>query len=174
MRKYIFFPLWKIESLERYLENMEQNGYRLEKIKYSYCFYFKVSIPKEMRYYISYKSFRGQSMGSCDYALKSKYNANLIKSKMCFYTMYRTKEQKENLSLLYEFRMDYIKIKLLEKALTGMFIAIMFAITCIAAIVTQSAIKDVVILAVFAGICVCLTTYYFFGYFKQKSKCKTY
>ena len=78
---------------------MEQNGYRLDKISHSYWFYFNESTPKEMHYFLSYKSFRGQSMGWCDYALEKNYNAHEIKSNMCFYTIYRTKEPKESLSI---------------------------------------------------------------------------
>ncbi len=173
MKKFIFFPLWKIENLEKYLETMEQNGYRLDKISHSYWFYFNESTPKEMHYFLSYKSFRGQSMGWCDYALEKNYNAHEIKSNMCFYTMYRTKEPKENLSLLYEGRLDYIKAKLLGKALTVLFLAILYSAVSVAAI-TFSTGKNIWLMGVFIGIFVCIAVYYFYGYFIQKNKCKNY
>ena len=47
MKKFVFFPLWRIEDVEKYLESMEQKGYRLEKIKHSYWFYFKESTSKK-------------------------------------------------------------------------------------------------------------------------------
>ena len=174
MKKFIFFPLWKIDDVEKYLECMEQKGYRLEKIKHSHYFYFKESIPKQMCYFLSYKSFRGKSMGHCDYALLSKHSANPIESKMCFYTMYRTKERKENLSLLYEVRLDYIKMKLLEKALTALFSTILFLTIILAAIITQSSYKEIYLFSPIIGICVYLTIYYFYGYFRQKNKCENY
>lgn len=174
MKKFVFFPLWRIEDVEKCLESMEQKGYRLEKIKHSYCFYFKESIPKQMCYFLSYKSFRGSSMGHCDYALLSKHSANPIKSKLCFYTMYRTKEPKENLSFLYEVRLDYIKTKLLEKALTSLFLTILFVTVVLAAIITKSSYKEICLFSPIIGICVYLTIYYFYGYFKQKNKCKNY
>ena len=93
MKKFVFFPSWKIENVEKYLEDMEQKGYRLEKIKHSYWFYFKESVPKQMCYFLSYKSFRGSGNGHCDYALLSQHGANPIESKTCFYTLYRTKER---------------------------------------------------------------------------------
>lgn len=170
----MLFSLWKIEDVERYLENMEQKGYRLEKIKFSHCFYFKESAPKQMCYFLSYKSFRGKSMGHCDYALVSEHNANPIETIMCFYTIYRTKELKENLSLLYEARLDYIKTKLLEKALTALFLTVLFLALIFACKITQSAYKDLYILSAIMGVCVCFTVYYFYGYFKQKNKCKNY
>lgn len=170
----MFFHLWEIESLEKYLENMEQDGFRLENIKYSYCFYFKESIPKQMCYFLSYKSFRGNSMGYCDYSLLSKHNANQIKSKMCSFTMYRTKELKENLSFLYEVRLDYIKAKLFEKALTSLFITILFLAISFATKITQSTSNGFWFINTVIAICGYLTVYYFYGYFKQRSKCKKY
>ena len=174
MKKFVFFPLWRIEDVEKHLESMEQKGYRLEKIKHSYWFYFKESTSKQMCYFLSYKSFRGSSMGNCDYALLSKHSANPIKSKWCFYTMYRTKEYEENLSLLYEVRLDYIKTKLLEKALTSLFLTILFVIIILAAIITKSSYKEIYLFSLIIGMCVYLTVYYFYGYFKQKNKCKNY
>ena len=153
---------------------MEQKGYRLDNISYSHCFSFKESTSKQMCYFLSYKSFRGSSMGNCDYALLSKHSVNPIKSKWCFYTMYRTKEQKEKLSLLYEARMDYIKRILLEKALTELFLSILFAVIIIAGIITSSINKGIWFICVIPAICFCLSVYHFFGYFKQKNKCKIY
>lgn len=34
MKVFKYFPLWKIDDIERFLESMEQKGYRLEKIKH--------------------------------------------------------------------------------------------------------------------------------------------
>lgn len=113
-------------------------------------------------------------MGQCDYALSSKHSANPIKSKWSFYTMYRTKEHKKNLSLLYEVRLDYIKTKLLEKALTSLFLTILFVTLVFAAIITKLSYKEICLFSPIIGICVYLTIYYFYGYFKQKNKCKDY
>lgn len=83
MKKYIFFTLWNIEKLERMLHEYEQNGLRLESVSFNYQFRFEKSAEKEMQYFLSYKSFRGASMGNCDNALLSKHKANPVKSKMC-------------------------------------------------------------------------------------------
>ncbi|MBE6813733.1 MAG: DUF2812 domain-containing protein [Ruminococcaceae bacterium] len=174
MNKIIFFNLWEIEKLEQFLEDMECNGFRLDNIKYSYCFCFKKSEPRLMHYFLSYKSFRGQSMDYCDYALESKYSSNQIKSKMCFFSMYRTKVQKEELTLLYEVRMDYMKSKLLENALTVLFLAALLLIPLIAATHFGTlSCNGILIIGVFVAICVVLTVYYFYGYYKQKNKSRT-
>lgn len=174
MKKYIHFPLWKIEKLEQSLEKMEKSGYRLTNVSYSHWFTFKESPPKEMYYFLSYKAFRGQSMGNCDYALESKHKANLIDSQMCYYSLYRTKEQKDELSLLFEVRMDYIKRILFEKAVTSLFLAIIFALLLYATMSASANYKSLLIMIILLCACVFLTTYYFYGFSKQRSKCKKY
>jgi hypothetical protein len=149
---------------------MEHNGYRLDSVYGSYCFSFKESEPKEMNYFISYKSFRGPSMGNCDYALLSKYKANRIKSSFSFFNTYRTKEQKEKMKMLYEVRMDYIKYILFEKVLTSFFSTILFVIIFLAGR-TQSGILWILTFAILSA---CFTAYYLFGYIKQIIKCKKY
>ena len=168
IKKHIFFSLWEVEVLEKKLNEMEQNGYRVVYVKFPYCFFFQRSTPKEMNYFLSYKSFRGPSMGACDYALQSRHNATNIKSKMCFFDLYRTKEQKENLSLLYEVRMDYIKRILLEKSITSFVLTIIFAsLFLLSQMEVWFAVALTIVFALF-------TVYYTFGYIKQKIKCKNY
>ena len=174
MKKFIFFPLWKIESLEQSLEDLEQKGYRLVNVKNSYWFTFKVATPKVMHYFLSYKSFRGASMGNCDYALESAHNASLIDSKMCYYTLYRTKESKDKLPLLYEVRLDYIRKVLLEKVLTTIFLTALFTLLLILEINSPTPHKATCILWILVAICACLTFYNLFGFIKQRTKCKKY
>lgn len=174
MRKFIFFPLWRIEELEQELEKMEMNGYRLTDVKYSYWFTFKESRSKEMCYFLSYKSFRGSSLGSVEYSLESKHKALLIDAEFCYFSLYRANETKENMSFLYDMRMDYIKSILLEKALTALFISFIFILILFAEIRTLNRIQYIPILVFFIGISVFLMVYYFYGYSKQKSKCKKY
>ena len=127
-----------------------------------------------MNYFISDKSFREKGMGHCDYALLSRYRAHPIESTMCFYTIYRTKECKENLSLLYEVRLDYIKANLSGRFLTALFLAVFFSILLFASIVFQSVNHGIWICGVMIGLCVCFGIYYFCGYLKQRKKCKNY
>ena len=174
MKKLILFSLWKIESIEKYLETMEKQGYRLEKTRHSYLFYFKKSSPRQMSYFISYKSFKGKSMGQCDYYLLSNHKAHPIASEMCYYTMYRTKESKENLSLLYEFRLDFIKKKLLENVLASLFLTILFLAIFLFALINQSVHNAIYVFSPILAVCLILSIYYFYGYFKQRRKCNIY
>lgn len=113
-------------------------------------------------------------MGTLDYALESTHQAAAVKTQMCYYSMYRTKENEEQLSLLFGARMDYIRKTLLGHALTALFLTAIFAIPLLASMITQSTTTHFWILGIFPGICACLTAYYFYGYFKQKDKCKNY
>ncbi len=174
MKKYMFFPLWKIEKLEDWLEEMEKKGYFLDNIKYSYFFSFRESVPREGHYFLTYKSFRGAGMGSWEYALESTHKANPVKTKMCFYSMYRTKESKEKLSLLFETRLDYFKRLLLGKAFTALFVTVMFASAFCAAFITSPLNKGIYLVGLIVILSAVLTTIYFFGYCKQRKKCEIY
>lgn len=174
MKQFIFFPLWEMESLEKVLEEMEKSGNRLTNVNCSYWFTFKKSNPGEMRYFLSYKSFRGQGMGWCGYALESEHRANIIDGKGCYYSLYRTNEEKENLSALYEVRMDYIKRILLEKALTALVISVIFLLIFLGAVNTNAGIKSVFLILIFVLVSVCFAIYYLYGYFKQRNKCRMY
>lgn len=174
MKKYKYFTLWEIEALEKFLKEMEQDGYRLDKVKCSYCFYFKKTTPKEVNYFLSYKPVRGNRLGMCECDLGADYNANIVESKMSFYKMYRTKVSKEKLLFFYEVRMDCIRVTLLERALTSLFLALLFLIIFFAEIFTTPSVQSCCVIGMFVTIFICVTSYYFLGYFKQKNKCKTY
>lgn len=168
----MFFPLWKVENLEEYLEEMEKNGYRLNCVKYSYCFHFVDSMPKEMHYFLTYKSFRGKSMSHWDYALLSEHQANEVQTKMCFYSVYRTKDQKENLSFLMKSRMAYLRGKLLENALTSLLVTTLLTVIFVASSMTKASNMGILFMGIFTGIAAFFSFYYFFGYFKYRNKCK--
>ena len=174
MKKIMLFTLSKIESIEDYLEDMERKGYRLERINHSTCFYFKKSTPKQMCYFLSLKSFRGKSMDYCDSALLSNYSATPVKSTGCLYSIYRTKEEKEKLSLLYAVRSDYVKAKLLEKAIASILLTVIFSMIGFVAIITQSSYFEICVFSPIVLALLCLGVYYLYSYFKQKKKCKRY
>lgn len=109
-------------------------------------------------------------MGNCDNALLSKHKANPVKSKMCYYSLYRTKETKENLKLLCDVRADYIKRILFEKLLTSAILAVLFAVFASPYFGSNSGGLWFLILTV--GICLLVFVYYLFGYLKQRAKCK--
>lgn len=168
MKKFIFFPLWKIDELENKLKEMEKQGYRLDYIKYSYWFYFKEAIPKEMNYFLSYKSIRGQSMEHCDYAIESEHNGHIINHTYSYYRLYRSTDKNINLKLLYGVRQDYILHKILENIFST---SILFLIFFICIFLTET-LQEKIIMAIAIIICLMIMMYYLYGYIKQKQKVK--
>ncbi len=171
IKKFIFFPIWKIDELENTLKEMENQGYRLDYIKYSYWFYFKESKPKEMNYFLSYKSFRGQSMDNCDSAIESNHNGHIINHTYSYYRIYRSTDKSDNLKLLYGVRQDYILHIISEEFFIALFI---FSISFIVSLLTMK-INDTVsmIFMLFLSfISLFFTIYYLYAYIKQKQKVK--
>lgn len=52
--KFFFYPRWNCERAEAMLEQMEARGFRLEKIKFHWFFFFKSAKPKNTRYLLTY------------------------------------------------------------------------------------------------------------------------
>lgn len=168
IKKFIFFPIWKIDELENYLKEMEKQGYRLDYIKYSYWFYFKESNPKEMNYFLSYKSFRGQNMDHCDYAIESEHNGHIINHTYSYYRLYRSADESDNLKFLYEVRQDYILHKILE----NFFSILIFFLLFLVLIFLTKTLQEKIFNAIAVIICLIIMMYYLYGYIKQKQKVK--
>ena len=109
---------------------------------------------------------------NCDYDLESEHNAHKIDGKLCYYSMYRVKEDKNKLSLLYDVRMDYIKRILLEKMITALCLLLFFLFLLSATLVTSTELISQLIMLSFVVICIFFVAYYFYGYYKQRKKCK--
>ena len=78
MKKRIFYPIWKLEEVERQLSDMERQGWRLHKLLGLYGFEFVSAQPKEVQYFITYSICRGPRMWDLEHDIKSKFNANPI------------------------------------------------------------------------------------------------
>ena len=58
MKKRFFQPVWKFEEIEKQLTSLEENGWRLDKIKGFRCFEFVKSKPKTVQYFLTYSITR--------------------------------------------------------------------------------------------------------------------
>ncbi|HAY73090.1 MAG TPA: hypothetical protein DCY31_04420 [Ruminococcaceae bacterium] len=172
MKKFIFFPLWRLDELENKLSEMERSGYRLVKVSFLFWFTFVESKSKDMRYYMPITVWRDRSMYECDHAI-SRNGGHAIECRYCYFSIYRTSAPKEKISLLYGARMDYVKSVLLHKILLFLAGALLFLFVIIAEhgrIPRYDFIKSisaVIIFSLFAG-------YNLYGYFKQRNKCKKF
>ena len=80
MKKRFFQPIWKFDEIENQLAVLEENGWRLDKIKGFRCFEFVKSTPKNARYFSTYSLTREKmNMNLIENALVQNYNANQIK-----------------------------------------------------------------------------------------------
>ncbi len=83
MRKRFFCPIWKFDEIEKELVALEENGWRLDKIKGLRCFEFVKSKSKTVQYFFTYSITREKlNMGIIENSLIQNYNANQIKG--CF------------------------------------------------------------------------------------------
>ena len=80
MKKRFFQPIWKFEEIEKQLTSLEENGWRLDKIKGFRCFEFVKSKPKTVQYFLTYSITREKlNMNLIENTLVQKFNANEIR-----------------------------------------------------------------------------------------------
>ncbi len=78
MKKFFFFPLWKIEKLEEELSKLEQKGWRLDRLSPFNCFHFVEAAAKDTSYFFTYKLIKENGMADIEHFLKSKHSANPV------------------------------------------------------------------------------------------------
>ena len=80
MKKRFFQPVWKFEEIEKQLTSLEENGWRLDKIKGFRCFEFVKSKPKTVQYFLTYSIAREKlNMNLIENTLVQKFNGNEIR-----------------------------------------------------------------------------------------------
>ena len=73
MKKRFFQPVWKFEEIENQLTFLEENGWRLNKIRGFRCFEFVKSTPKTVQYFFTYSLTREKlNMNLIEMELKNK------------------------------------------------------------------------------------------------------
>lgn len=171
IKKFIFFPIWKIDELENSLKEMEKQGYRLDYIKYSYWFYFKESNPKNVNYFMSYNNSRKLNCSFCDSNILSNHHGHKINSCHCFYNFYRTTESKDKLDFLYEIQREITLHSILELFFTAFFMFSLFFVLTLLSIKNTNIVSMIFVLFC-TLVCLFFTLYYLYAYIKQKQKIK--
>lgn len=164
MRKIIPFPVWRIEELEKKLEEYEEKGYRVKKARCLFLFEFEKTTPKRTDCFIPYsvsKNFDGY---------KNMVRGSRADSRFCNFAVIRTGEDKEKLSFIRSARMDYVK----SVIRTRMFFALGFLLLWIFALfmdmnrMTEVKLNFYIAFISVAFIFMC---YYFYGFIIQIKKC---
>lgn len=170
MKKFIYTPLWNIEQTEKILAEMEANGYRLDRVKYNHWYYFKETKPKYINYFLSYKTYIGEDMGTYDYSLVSQYHAQEINETFSSYTIYRTSVKREKLNFIIGARMDYIKSVILR----NIFINLIILAPLLFVFILSDILYQKVLFGILSFVMILSTLYMIYGYVKQKKKIKIF
>ena len=111
-------------------------------------------------------------MGTWDLSLTTEHNANPVDCVGCWYNAYRTKDDNDALSLLYDTRTDFIKRLYFERFITSLFLAFICGAALFAAILSKGFVLGTALLCVVGLAIFLLLTYYLVGYVKQRNKCR--
>lgn len=118
-----FYPQWNYERIELWLAEMERQGYRLDKVICYWWFSFVKAKPKNVRYIFTYNFIKESAMLECEYELRSRYHADLIKSPGIFYVSIYRETHGANLTEIVTFRQTYLKHVFSQKMLIGLILS---------------------------------------------------
>ena len=122
MWHFYFYPLWQIEKIEKYLEEMEKQGYRLQEVKHYYFFKFRKSPAKNVQYIFYYTFLNDFHIVhfNMQQQIKGQFLGDTISKDP---NIYRICDTTADLSHIKSFRKQYLKKVLLQKiVLTSIFI----------------------------------------------------
>ena len=125
MIRFKFYPQWDYARVERWLADMEAQGYRLDKVLCYWWFFFVKSTPKSVQYIFTYNFIKESAMFDCEHELCSRYNANLIESPGIFYVTVYRETQGSDLSEIIQFRQSYLKHVFAQKMLIGLLLSVL-------------------------------------------------
>lgn len=168
MKKFIFYPIWRVDETENRLQQFEENGFRVDSVTNSYWFTLtKKSNSKEFQYFFVYKSFKGQNMGTYSYSLENKYGANKVKTKFSYCDVYRVSMGYDE-SFMKSARADFIKSIILQNFIINFILFVLgIVICCFSATFLATLLGSIFSFIFFISSLYCL-----YGYVMQKKKCK--
>lgn len=112
-----FIPVWEIEKAERWLSDMEANGFRLEKVSFFRLIYhFKPSYPHQSTYFFTYSSSKGKDMSMIAIGLEQQYSARKVQNRLSTLSLYRIMRECD-LTFEKETRLIYFRMLALESFL---------------------------------------------------------
>lgn len=134
MWRFIYYPQWKYETIEKKLKMLEEQGYRLEKVWLLYFFNFKKVRPRKTRYIFTYTFVKEWGMIECGYWLRRQFGANTIPAYLCSSTIiYRITDEHQDLPVIYAFRNQYLrhvmKLKIGYSIAIAAWFGVIFALT---------------------------------------------
>ncbi len=132
MKKFFWFPLWKVEKAEAWLSEMEREGWRLVKVGAFHRFHFKKSVSKEKSYFFTWSMIKGRGMWDTENYLKGKCNADAIPSSGWCSLLYMEEvfrmTHMEEPEKLYFYRALYLRHLLWQRILMYMLVPVFTAL----------------------------------------------
>ena len=178
MKRFIFFPIWKYRDLETRLQLFEEQGWRLENIRFSYLFVFKKSMPKKVDYVFYHRMAKDGrwdlSQKMIEYALSmlSEHNATKISTKSTFYEVYRITANDSDLSEYKTFRSEYLNHVLLQYLIISSFSPIVGLGIFLAGLFQHIPLWGMILSGIYLLFSLLAFSYCLFGYIRHKSLVK--
>lgn len=173
MNKIIYYPLWKIEKLEKRLRIMELCGWRLSCVKYNVFFVFEKGKPRDAEYIVTYNIARDwhPNMYEYEHQLLSKHSANRISSRFTTINLFRITGTNRNFDELVRFRKKYIKRALFQKMIIASWFFILALVILLVSVLQEHSVLTMVTAGIFASLTLIIFTYRVSGYIMQKRNC---
>ena len=175
MRKFKYYPLWKINDLEDFLSKSELKGWRLSCIKFSCVFYFVKCTSKDSDYIITYNMAKDHTSGMYRYEqeLLSNYCANKIATKATGYSVFRITGQNRDFKDLKYYRKKYLRHVMFQYMLISLFFLITGLMLLIASIYQNLLGHRFIIAFSYFSCTLTLCIYRIYGYVKQIKICNS-
>lgn len=172
MWKFFFYHQWQYRKAEKYLEDMETQGFRLVKAKFCFFFKFKKSVPKGAKYIFLYSFIRDGDIRFWDtekYILEQCKGSLLCGKSLGEPCIYRVTDMKVNLAEVFLIRQIFVKRGLIQKILcTVPFIIPTCLLLCFRVPMMRSA--EGIILIAIAIIAAIFALYNFIGLFSLRKR----
>ena len=166
--KYLFYPLWRIEELEKELKDAESKGMKLKEVKRFNRFVFEESAPKDTLYIVTYNMTNDYrpDMFEWERILLSDYKANEIKSKSS-YSFFRITQDERELKGFIDYRNAYFKHVLLHYFLISLIFLFVLSFGMIWCLIGNYPIVEKILLSLFFVVILIGTVYQLYGYINQ-------
>lgn len=173
MKKFKYYPLWKINDLEKFLSKSELEGWRLSYIKYSCIFYFVKCKSKNSDYVVTYNMANDNTAGMYKYEqeLMEDYCADKIASKATGYSVFRITGQNRDFKDLKQYRNKYLKHVMFQYMLISLIFLITGLMLMIASIHHSLPVYGQVAAGSYLFLTLALFIYKIYGYVKQSKLC---
>ena len=174
MRKFKYYPLWKVNELEDFLSKSELEGMRLTCIKFSYIFYFVKCKSKNSSYVITYDIAKDHvaDMYQYEQELLSDYCANRITTKATGYSVFRITGKNRDFKDLKRYRREYFRHIMFQYMLISLIFLITGLMLVIASIYQHLSGYGLIITFSYFFFTLALFIYRIYGYIKQIRVCK--